>query len=156
MKATKPEDERYFKDIVLNSILKEISSEHGKTLQSTSSKPKKRINKRIVWLFLVAAFITGSTAFLIQKSNSIAAIPKAPTVLPEQTVIQTPKPQPKKIKVVHQQQSSELTVQKKENTLIMASQPAKASTKPTQPSEREIAKAQLLQQMKAIFQLVHY
>lgn len=46
MKIRKPDDEKFFKDIVLNDILEEISNEDGVTPNDTSKALKRAPLKR--------------------------------------------------------------------------------------------------------------
>jgi len=55
MKIRKPEDEKYFKDIVLNNILDEISHEQG--LSPKTSHQKKSIFLRLFWLVGIFGFL---------------------------------------------------------------------------------------------------
>lgn len=48
MKIRKPDDEKFFKDIVLKDILEEISNEDGKTLKNEPQPLKKSLPKRNV------------------------------------------------------------------------------------------------------------
>ena len=119
MKKRKPEDERFFKDIVLNNILEEISNEHGKTLQRTSSKPKKITKNWIVSLSSIVVLATFLAVFL-----SLPGIDET-TEAAEEPVKQI-----------------------KETSTTISKKSVQTSQKPTQITERERAKAALLQQMK--------
>lgn len=151
MKKREPEEERFFKDIVLNHILEEIANENGRTLQRASAKPEKRIKKWIIWV-PPAVMATLLSAFLLSNAKDKATASQKPAILPKQTAMQASKPEPEKTKTVQQQQQSpepQIQIKKADRSLIITAQtPAENVSKPAQQTEREKAKAQLLQQMK--------
>ncbi len=114
MKLKKPEDEKYFKDVVLNSILQEISQEQGiaTPTKRTTNKQKIAWGKLFFYLALgVVVMAVGFVFYLVsvatQKEVSptpsathteIVVTPNTPPIQPpkSQTTIPTPqKPNPK-------------------------------------------------------------
>ena len=62
MKIQKPEDEKYFKDIVLNDILEEISNEHKDTSEHApmlkeESPDKKKLSSKEVLSFIIITLL---------------------------------------------------------------------------------------------------
>jgi len=75
VKLKKPEDEKYFKDIVLNDILEEISNEVGEPVPQHSHVKKKSstiIKKILSFFFIILLIAFIFTLFkLITDANSI-------------------------------------------------------------------------------------
>jgi len=61
VKIQKPEDEKYFKDIVLNDILEEISNEHKNTSEHIpilkKESPKKKLSSKEVLSFIIITLL---------------------------------------------------------------------------------------------------
>lgn len=133
VRATKPEDERFFKDIVLNSILREIAHENGITPHPTPSKPQKRISTKLIWLPLIA-LVTILGATLLQPDTTTTA----EQTHPKQSIVSQPQTTPP------QQPITKPLIQAQKDTPKIPSQPKHT----VQIDEHEQAKAALLQQMK--------
>ncbi|UFH58061.1 hypothetical protein [Sulfurovum mangrovi] len=149
MKEIKPHEERYFKDIVLRSILKEISNEQGaKPLDDLiPSKTPMGRNKQIAWFFLASLSIVVLAAFFTPAAEKTDQPAPRGILTKQDTPHQTKKP--KEMAKIREELPSKLKIETKEDALIIVSKhSAKACIEPMQQSERELAKAQLLKQMK--------
>jgi len=153
VKIKKPEDEKYFKDVVLKDILTEISHETGAKINHNSSakkrkKTKQKISSKILFFMASVILLVSFTLILFKYVGEATVeaqpVPKMPTVtiteskeeswkMPEDREAHK-KPAPKK-KVVH-------TPIKPIEIKAIKSKP-----KPKQMSERERAKEALRQQM---------
>ena len=136
MKIRKPEDEKYFKDIVLNNILDEIS--HEQRLSPKTSHQKKSIFLRLLWLIGFFGFLLFTWMLwqvLDDATQSKAPTPKTATYTQEW---HAPVKKPKKDTIVIDEKSVKAVkvVQK-----VLLPKPA------PQKSERELAKEALRQQM---------
>jgi hypothetical protein len=149
VKEIKPHEERYFKDIVLRSILKEISNEQGaKPLDDLiPSRHPMGIKKQIAWFSLASlSIVTLAVFFTPATEKSVEPAPQV-ALMKQDTLHQTQKP--KEMAKIREDLPSKLKIEAKEEALIIVSQhSAKDFIEPRQQSEREIAKAQLLKQMK--------
>ena len=153
MRIKKPEDEKYFKDVVLKNILTEISHETGAKINHNSSvekqkKSKQKISSTLLF-FIASAILLVLFTLILFKYVWEATVEEKP-VLQTPTVTTTEskeeswkmpedreaykKPAPKK-KVVH-------TPIKPIEIKAVKSKP-----KPKQMSEREHAKEALRQQL---------
>ena len=138
MKPTKPEDEKFFKDIVLNSILEEISNEQGKTLKGVPQKPTKRIKIRPLWFLIPAAFFTLLITLIIYMDQAvITPAPATPVTTPKKEVIATKQQTPIAKPVQRDETHITLTFESEENPDTLS-----------QENQRQNAKAELLKQMK--------
>jgi len=145
VKEIQPHEERFFKDIVLKSILEEISNEQGKTLQDLIPyNPPKYSTKQITWLSFISVSIITISAILIPLTIMVTE----PVQIPALTTLQTDT-QEQQVATNLQKQPSGLLIQSEENShIIVSKNSAKTSIEPTQQSAHERAKAELLQQMK--------
>jgi hypothetical protein len=151
VKEIKPHEERFFKDIVLNSILEEIANEQEKPLHDLiPSNPKKRTKTQTAFLSLISLSIIVSAAFLVPIVIEVTEPIQASSQTLQHTALQTAKQTPKETAVIPDQQPTKLLVQSQEESpLILISQnSAEISTEQLQQSEHERAKAELLKQMK--------
>jgi hypothetical protein len=146
VKERKQHEERFFKDIVLRSILDDISNEQGKPLQDLiSSDHKKNTKKQIAWLAVFPALIIVLAIFTMQVTEPV----QKPILSTQDIALQTNKKEAESTTNTPEKKLSELKIQAKDDSLLIVSQnSAKSSTEPIQLSEHEIAKAQLLEQMK--------
>lgn len=136
MKEIKPHEERYFKDIVLRSILNEISNEQGpKPLDDLiPSNPRMSIKRHLTWFIFASLTILALASFFIPTPNKVSE--------PTQT-ISVNEEEKKEIAAVQEKLPT------KKNSLIIESQDStEVQAEPKQLSKREIAKARLLEQMK--------
>ena len=160
MKIKKPEDEKYFKDIVLNDILEEISSETGAQISTTSqrkkrdSSKKKLFNRTTLFTILAASlflFMLMLYTLVTDATKEVKPIPQTPIVLTPKTDKQEWKMEedrlgykkPISIKVVKE----EITPKKNVPMKVIAVKQKKSKVIPIQKTERELAKEALRQQM---------
>ena len=86
MKIKKPEDEKYFKDVVLKDILEEISNEDEIQVENTA-KPKKRkssqklIAKTIFYLIIMAILIVFSVLLFSLVTDATSEVDSVPEVV---------------------------------------------------------------------------
>jgi hypothetical protein len=146
VKEIKPHEERFFKDIVLKSILEEISNEQEKPLQDLiPTKPQRYTKTQIAFLSFLSASVIVLAVFLIPLTMKVTK----PVQATQYAALQTDKQESKKTTDIQEKKLTELKIQAKDDSLLIVSQnSAKTSIGPTQLSEHEIAKAQLLEQMK--------
>ena len=154
MKIKKPEDEKYFKDIVLNSILDEISSEthiansiqnNQKELPRTTEPTEKKSIFKRVFFALVSIIFLAFVLFLVNliqeavNDNTPAdlAIEKNTTSTKEHTTIQEDR-----TKTYHQTQTVKHTI------------PSKPLTKKL-PSKKEPVKKEELSAQIIEFKVIH-
>ena len=142
MKIQKPEDEKYFKDIVLNNILEEISQEDENCIPdlfpcTREKKSKTKLFLHIVFfgllpIMLLVFFFTPlkTTNKQITKDTTIITAPKKTVTTLQKEVLQ-----PHKIVKPRKQQTKTIKIISK-------------NPKPKIESVRDKAKNDLLQQMK--------
>lgn len=152
VKEIKPHEERFFKDIVLKSILEEIANEQEKPLPDLiPSNSSKRAKRQTVFLSFLSVLIL--SAFLIPLTMQVTE-PVQKSVLPAQyTLLPTAKQEaaqtPTTTINTSKQQPSKILIESKDESLIIVSDNAvETSTELIQQNEHERAKAQLLEQMK--------
>ncbi|SFV66376.1 hypothetical protein MNB_SV-3-661 [hydrothermal vent metagenome] len=75
MKIKKPEDEKYFKDVVLNNILEEISTETG-VPKPTQLKQKKSHKKKLFFKIIFFIAIAVCSIFVMILFNLITEATK--------------------------------------------------------------------------------
>jgi len=151
VKIQKPEDEKYFKDIVLNDILEEISNEHKDTSEHTlmlkeESPDKKKLSSKEVLSFIIITLLV-LFIILVFKPLSRTETPVTPkskkiTIDTQEWKMEEDRSNYKKVlpakKVVITPSIPKIKVQQK------AIEKKPISSK---KSEREIAKQLLKQQM---------
>ena len=141
MKIRNPEDEKYFKDITLNSILQEISQENEKNEDFNKALQSEINNKSQTKFYLQIIFYAIMTILLLlfffiplNQPKSTVNTSKAPSTKATQKktidTIQTKEKLPEKIKLPE--------------VIKMVSK----KKKPTTESIRDTAKEALLKQMK--------
>ena len=143
MKIRKPEDERFFKDIVLNDILEEISSENGTILKSTHQPKKQKSSiKKIFFIFLsIIIFIAILFKLLTYTDNKVEVTPKVAIPNTQEWKMEKDRVGYKKIslpKVIKE----EYPLKKTSSNKI-----SKIKIIPIQKTERELAKEVLRQQL---------
>ena len=150
MKIRKPDDEKYFKDIVLNDILREISNEteeksnHIYKQKNTSSIKKKFSAKQlfnigigIALLLLIIVLFTPNT----ETKTVVQHTPKKPAIDKQEWKMEKDRKGYKEklpVNVVKKK-----TIPKKEILL----KPTKIESIPIQKTQRELAKEVLRQQL---------
>jgi hypothetical protein len=160
VKIKKPEDEKYFKDIVLNDILEEISNEGEGTVTHTShikkrkTSQKKRSTQTLLFMaifILLILFIITLFRLLTDAAAEVKPVFQTPksTILHSDTqewkmeedrVGSTKSTAPKVIKTKH--------ISKKEVTpKTIEIKAVKSKPLPKQKTQRELAKEALRQQM---------
>lgn len=159
MHIKKPEDEKYFKDIVLNDILDEISTEVGeKKMHSKPSavKTKKRNSfnglfvLKVILYFTLIAVLLFFTLIVFGKTTDaiIEPIPTKALTKKEDNKTQDWKMQKdiiiKKDKISHKKQGIEKNIIQIDSKNIKA---IKSKPIVEQKTQRELAKEALRQQM---------
>ena len=156
MKIKKPEDEKYFKDVVLNDILEEISNETGAPLIHKSKKRKSHKNKffsKTLFFIIIAVlfflFVMVLFSLVTDATTEVKPITKVPkTVLPD-----TPEwKMNEDIGIARQNTVKKVVkekpvVHKKVQNETIEIKAVKAKPVPRQKTERELAKEALRQQM---------
>jgi hypothetical protein len=149
VKEIKPHEERFFKDIVLKSILDEISSEQGKPLPDLITASPSRYKKKYVALFsFLSVSIIALAALTIPLTMKVTEPVSNPVLTEKYTLLQADKQEEKEIADIQQPIPPELRVETTDESLIIVSDSAKTSIGQKPQNEHEAAKAQLLQQMK--------
>lgn len=154
MKIRKPDDEKFFKDIVLNDILVEISNENGDLPENASPAiNKKYSNTTIVIIFLVILTLVVSIVFWYTPKKS--TITKKQTTSKNIKTLQSWKmdeditgyKKTNSKKIVVKKIISEKSIPQKviKNKTIPKS--ALLKSIPIQKTQRELAKEALRQQM---------
>lgn len=151
MKIRKPDDEKFFKDIVLNDILEEISNEDGVTPNDTSkalkkSSPKKRHSGK------KTLFIGVSILLLIGIVIIFKFVADATTVAedtPAKTTVTNTENWKMEEDIAGYKKSVSTKVVEEKPVLAkgVKSTPVKIKPIPIQKTERELAKEALRQQM---------
>ena len=156
MKIKKPEDEKYFKDIVLNDILEEISNETGAPkpaeLKKKTTHKKKYFSKGIFFIIIAILFFFFVMTLLNLVTDATTEA-KPISTIPTHTIAETEDWKmdedigasqkttlPKVIK-------AKPIVQKKVQTKTIEMKAVKPKPIPKQKTERELAKEALRQQM---------
>jgi len=159
VKIKKPEDEKYFKDIVLNDILDEISNEDkiqtDTTTQKIKRKPskKKLFNRTILFTLLAASLLLFMLMFFTlvpDATNEVKPIPKKSIVLPPETKEQEWKMEEDRVgykKPISKIVKKESKPKKNIPTKVIKVKPKKSKVMPIQKTERELAKEALRQQL---------
>ena len=162
MKIKKPEDEKYFKDIVHKDILEEISNEDEVQVENTA-KPKRKkssqklIAKTIFYLIIMAILIVFSIllfSFVTDATSEKKPADKVVKTLTSEVdtqawkmeedrkgYIRKPPSKVKKTKDTHN-----LEILKVSNDTVKL-KPVKSKSIPKQKTEHELAKEALRQQM---------
>jgi len=160
LKIKKPEDEKYFKDIVLNDILEEIANEDDTQISTTSQRKKrdsskKKLFNRTILLTILAAslllFILMLFTLVTDATNETKPMPQTPMVLTPKADKQEWKMEedrieykkPISIKVVKKETNPKKNIPMK----VIKIKPEKRKVIPIQKTERELAKEALKQQM---------
>ncbi len=145
MKIRKPDDEKFFKDIILNDILGEISSEtQDEPTDTYQSKKKKSSGKKILTISIgIILLLAMAILFnLITETKTVAQhTPKKPASDKQEWKMEEDRNVYKEklpIKVVEKK-----TIPKKEVVYT----PVKIEPIPIQKTERELAKEALRQQL---------
>jgi len=154
VKIRKPEDEKYFKDIVLNDILEEISSEdeiktdNTARIKKSKSSQKKFSVKSLLFmaiaillvLFIITLFklVTESTA----EVKPLSPTPKSTTTKMDAESWKMPEDSGKHKKAT---KISKKVI--KSNTIEIKPKKSKTLPTPKKKTERELAKEALRQQM---------
>jgi len=160
VKIRKPDDEKYFKDIVLNDILEEISNEDniqiGTTTQKEKREPskKKLFNRTILFTILTASlllFMFMLSTLVTDATSEEKSTPQIPTVITPQTDEQAWKME--KDRLGYKKSTSTKIVKKETKpkksiaTKVIKVKPKKSKVIPIQKTEHELAKEALRQQM---------
>lgn len=156
MKIKKPEDEKYFKDIVLNEILDEISSETGAPKVTEVKKRKKHKNRffsktlfvtiiAILFFFFVIALFNvvddaTSEAKLLSKPATNSPLDTEDWKMAEDQTMPQKTAVPKAIK-------EKSIIQKKPQSKIIEINSVKPKPDAKKKTERELAKEALRLQM---------
>lgn len=150
MKIRKPDDEKYFKDIVLNDILGEISNENGEIpdnnyQQKNTSSVKKKFSAKKLFNVVISIALLLLIIILLNLSTETETVvqhtPKKTTIDKQEWKMEKDRNGYKEklpIKVVGKK-----TIPKKE--VILES--VKIEPIPIQKTERELAKEVLRQQL---------
>lgn len=152
MKIKKPEDEKYFKDIVLKDILNEISNETGAPKISESTQKKYRNNTRffkILFFIFFALLFFFFVLILFHLISNASTKPKTITKLHSSTTIETENWKMEKDRVISKKTTRLKTIKVKpviQNK--MQHKTEKSKPLPKKKTERELAKEALLRQMK--------
>jgi len=157
VKIKKPEDEKYFKDIVLKDILDEISTETGapKVSESTKRKPRKSklFSKTLFFLIILLLFFF----FVLMLSHLVTDAttePKAIAKLDTNTTVETEDWKMEKDRLTSKKTTLRKAikvkpfVQKKVQSNTVEHKTVKPKPLPRKKTERELAKEALLRQMK--------
>ena len=164
MKIKKPEDEKYFKDIVLNDILEEISNEVGEGIDNSPQVKKRKTSQKkpstkkllylalgiILILFIIILFRLVTDATTEVKPITIQPTPK---ITAPQTNTQTwkmPEDRKNDKKTTSSKTLKEKKIPKKpvtNNIVKIKPKKRKILPLPKQKSERELAKEALRKQM---------
>ena len=156
MKIKKPEDEKYFKDIVLNDILEEISNETGAPkpaeLKKKTTQKKKFISKGLFFIITAVLFFF-FVMILWSLVTDATKETKSTATIPTRTIAETEDWKMSKdiglskkttqLKKIHKKP----IVQKNVQTKTREINTVKPKPKPKQKTERELAKEALRQQM---------
>ncbi len=156
MKIKKPEDEKYFKDIVLNDILEEISNETGAPkpaeLKKKTASKKKFFSKGLFFIIIAILFFFFVMALLNLVTDATTETKPISTIpihaidetedwkMDEDIGVSKKTTLPKEIKI-------KPIVQKQVQTKTIEIKAVKPEPIPKQKTERELAKEALRQQM---------
>jgi hypothetical protein len=147
VKIKKPEDEKYFKDIVLKDILDEISDETGapKVSESTKRKPRKSKLFSKTLIFIITAILFVFFVLVLFNLVTDATIePKAIAKLDTNVTIETEDWKMDEDRVASKKTTVAKAIKIKPAIQIKAVKPKPLPRKKT---ERELAKEALRQQM---------
>jgi cytoskeletal protein RodZ len=160
VKIKKPEDEKYFKDVVLNDILEEISNEDEITVENTAKRKKKKNThkKRSVKYLVFMAIVILLTLFIITLFKLVTGATTEVKPTPNNT---TPKADTQSWKMPEDRKDYKKTTppkvlkEKKISKKVVKSTTIKIKPKKSKPlppppakkTERELAKEALRQQM---------
>ena len=153
MKIKKPEDEKYFKDVVLKDILTEISHETGAKINHNSSTKKRKKTKQKIsstlLFFIASAILLVLFSLILFKYVGEATVEEK--LVPQTLTVTTPKSKEESWKMPEDREAYKKPVAKKKvvHTPIkpIEIKAVKSKPKPKQMSERERAKEALRQQM---------
>ena len=156
MKIRKPEDEKYFKDIVLNNILDEISNETGapKVSESTKREPRKsKLFSKALFSLIIAVLSFFFVLALFNLVTDATTEPKPIAKLDTNTTVETEDWKMDK-DMVESKKTTAVTVlkvkpivQKKVQSKTIEIKAVKPKPLPKKKTERELAKEALRQQM---------
>ena len=150
MKIRKPDDEKYFKDIVLNDILGEISNENEKTpdnsyQQKDTSSVKNKFSAKQLFNVGIGIALLLFIIILLNLSTETETVvqhtPKKPTIDKQEWKMEKDRKGHKEglpIKIVDKKMSPKKEVK---------TQPIIIEPIPIQKTERELAKEVLKQQL---------
>ena len=146
MKIKKPEDEKYFKDVVLKDILTEISHETGTKINHNSSAKKRKKTKQKIsstlLFFIASAILLVLFSLILFKYVGEATVEEKS--VPQTLTVPTTESKEESWKMPEDRETYKKPIAKKKvlHTPIKA-----AKSKPKQMSERERAKEALRQQL---------
>ena len=151
MKIKKPEDEKYFKDVVLKDILTEISHETGASINHNPSVKKRKKSKQKIssktLFFMASAILLVLFALILVKFVGEATVEEKP--VPQTPTLTTAESKEESWKMPEDRETYKKPIAKKKvlHTPIKPIEIKAAKSKPKQMSERERAKEALRQQM---------
>ena len=163
MKIRKPEDEKFFKDVVLNDILEEISNEDEIKTDSIARIKKRKTSQKtfsvksllfmaiaiLLVLFIITLFklVTESTA----EVKPLSQTPKVTTTMTDEASWKMPEDRGDYKKITSSKVLKETQIPKKvikRNTIEIKPKKSKPLPPPSlKKTERELAKEALRQQM---------
>ena len=153
MKIKKPEDEKYFKDVVLKDILTEISHETGAKINHNSAakkrkKTKQKISSKLLF-FIAGAILLVFFTLILFKYVREATVEEKP--VPQTPTLTTTESKEESWKMPEDREAYKKPAPKKKvaHTPIkpIEIKAVKSKPKPKQMSERERAKEALRQQL---------
>ena len=156
MKIRKPDDEKFFKDIVLKDILEEISNEDGKTLknepQPLKKKPhkKKRSGTKIFFMSLGIFLLLSLVIIFKFVADATTMVEETPQLISKNTmdINDTQEWKMEEDRVGYKKPAPPKVIKEKPVIQMdIKSTPAKPKPVPVQKTERELAKEALRQQM---------
>lgn len=156
MKIRKPEDEKYFKDIVLKDILNEISEETGapKVSGSIKRKPhKSKVFSKVLFFIIIAVLFLFFVLALFNLVTDATTKPKPITKLDTNTSLETDDWKMNEDRNVSKKTvavkvlKAKPVVQKKVQSKTIEIKAVKPKPLPKKKTERELAKEALRQQM---------
>ena len=156
MKIRKPDDEKFFKDIVLKDILDEISNEDGTTLknkpQSLKKKApkKKRSAKKIVFMSVGILLLLSIVIIFKFVADATTMVEETPQVITKNTmdINDTQEWKMEEDRVGYKKPVPPKIIEEKPVIQMdIKSTPPKTKPISVQKTERELAKEALKQQM---------
>jgi len=149
VKIQKPEDEKYFKDIVLNDILEEISNETKVTseyipMSKNNASTKKFFSAKKILSFILLLIVSFIIFFILSSSTVTIVTPKTQEMT---TDTQEWKMEEDRTDYDHTRQHKETVKQKTVPNVVIIKKVIEEKPMPPKKTEREVAKEQLKQQM---------